>query len=674
MSSGCGDVLSLEDLKTAKKHQTFEAEVITGRSGGVSSGSPIDYATNQATGQVQKTMPAILRDIGFRPASFDFVTGGTIGINDRDLAVLWPLPGGDGDWYYWEGALPKVIPANSTPATTGGVSEGAWRPVGDLTLRTELATAVGAGMVGIDLHNESYNSLTVGGFAAMNFKHEQHVQHYFDILGNWDDAIFQAQVNVYTKGYSPKLILPAGTITITRPILGGVALGDKIHATYPALNFYNSSTGQYAATWPLIIHGVFNKYRDATTAAPSGTQIKFIGSTSRADITWRDYGVIHCAPTEVAQIRQTAPVLKFWPGYADLRDFNIWGVNQDASRHPNIHGVVIHNGTQVNIRNVTVYQVYGAGILFDWSWDSIVENCKLVQCGRMSPTWGAWQSAGNTGYQYQTYAPLHVIRSKSTDNSNFIRFKNIHVEDCYYGAADVIVSGNSSPVWMEDCHFECDAADGVGLAGKKLVVGLGNFGVTYFSQDSDPGYDYTNRPDTGTGGYLNWRGGGMYSSTYGTGQVGGMLFMTRYSGAVLSDIGLPNSGDIWIRGGNAEPYVSIQNSTVGNIQVTGGNANSAPLRLDNVKCGDVLVDFANAVKMSNVISSGTFTASNFSNVSAANCTVLDNVSFGVMNAQIPNAMGTVYLTSTSTASSIRSARGNLEIADYAWFRNNIGGN
>ena len=33
----CGDVLSLEDLQTAKKHQIFEAEVITGKAGGVAS-------------------------------------------------------------------------------------------------------------------------------------------------------------------------------------------------------------------------------------------------------------------------------------------------------------------------------------------------------------------------------------------------------------------------------------------------------------------------------------------------------------------------------------------------------------------------------------------------------------------------------------------------------------
>ena len=63
MSSGCGDVLSLEDLKTAKKHQTFEAEVITGKEGGVSGGASITEATNPVTGQVQKTLPAVLSDV-----------------------------------------------------------------------------------------------------------------------------------------------------------------------------------------------------------------------------------------------------------------------------------------------------------------------------------------------------------------------------------------------------------------------------------------------------------------------------------------------------------------------------------------------------------------------------------------------------------------------------------
>ena len=132
MSSGCGDVLSLADLQTAKKHQIFEAEVITGKQGG---------ATNQVTGQTQKTMPAILRDLGFRAAAFTFTTGGTLAVGDTDVAVLWPVSsGGDGDYYHWKGVYPKTIPANSTPASTGGVSQSGWMPVGDITLRSDLAS------------------------------------------------------------------------------------------------------------------------------------------------------------------------------------------------------------------------------------------------------------------------------------------------------------------------------------------------------------------------------------------------------------------------------------------------------------------------------------------------------------------------------------------------------
>lgn len=141
MSSGCGDVLSLQDLKTAKLHQLFEAEVITGKAGGVASGQDIDYATNAVTGQTQKTMPAILRDTGFRPANFSFTSGGTLSTGDSDVAVLWPQPdGGDGGYYIWKGALPKVIPANSSPASTGGISDGAWMPLGDVSVRKDLAS------------------------------------------------------------------------------------------------------------------------------------------------------------------------------------------------------------------------------------------------------------------------------------------------------------------------------------------------------------------------------------------------------------------------------------------------------------------------------------------------------------------------------------------------------
>ena len=56
-------------------------------------------------------------------------------------ALLWEE---DGDYYRWDGTLPKNVPAGSTPETSGGIGLGAWVSVGDAALRSALAS-VGAG-------------------------------------------------------------------------------------------------------------------------------------------------------------------------------------------------------------------------------------------------------------------------------------------------------------------------------------------------------------------------------------------------------------------------------------------------------------------------------------------------------------------------------------------------
>lgn len=42
----------------------------------------------------------------------------------------------DGEYYRWDGAFPKQVPAGSTPQSTGGVGVGAWLSVGDAILRS----------------------------------------------------------------------------------------------------------------------------------------------------------------------------------------------------------------------------------------------------------------------------------------------------------------------------------------------------------------------------------------------------------------------------------------------------------------------------------------------------------------------------------------------------------
>ncbi|EPX1419658.1 phage tail protein [Cronobacter sakazakii] len=55
-----------------------------------------------------------------------------------------------GEYYRWDGAFPKTVPANSTPETTGGIGAGKWLSVGDATLRGDLATGQQAALIGYE--------------------------------------------------------------------------------------------------------------------------------------------------------------------------------------------------------------------------------------------------------------------------------------------------------------------------------------------------------------------------------------------------------------------------------------------------------------------------------------------------------------------------------------------
>ena len=93
-------------------------------------------------GRDRQTIEGSIRKAGFQPASFDFATGGTLVSVDRNKAVFNPEPSGDNNWYAWQGALPKTIQASSTPATSGGLGDSAWKPVTNNVLAPSVREAL----------------------------------------------------------------------------------------------------------------------------------------------------------------------------------------------------------------------------------------------------------------------------------------------------------------------------------------------------------------------------------------------------------------------------------------------------------------------------------------------------------------------------------------------------
>ncbi|MGV4246565.1 hypothetical protein [Citrobacter freundii] len=92
-----------------------------------------------------------------------FTTGATISQPNEVL-----LNTADGEYYKWTGSFvsgPKVVPANSTPAGTGGIGPGAWLSIGDAALRSQLALPGGAELVGTENSGTVQDSLDTLGLA-----------------------------------------------------------------------------------------------------------------------------------------------------------------------------------------------------------------------------------------------------------------------------------------------------------------------------------------------------------------------------------------------------------------------------------------------------------------------------------------------------------------------------
>ncbi|ELW2864861.1 right-handed parallel beta-helix repeat-containing protein [Salmonella enterica] len=93
-----------------------------------------------------------------------------------------------GEYYRWDGVLPKAVPAGSTPESTGGIGTGAWLSVGDAILRGDLAKDTGAGLVGTSSGNTVQKELDkirlkFESFAAMRSSTASEIGDYALLTG-----------------------------------------------------------------------------------------------------------------------------------------------------------------------------------------------------------------------------------------------------------------------------------------------------------------------------------------------------------------------------------------------------------------------------------------------------------------------------------------------------------
>lgn len=95
----------------------------------------------------------------FDTANGTFATGFTLTAHNEQVLH-------EGALYHWEGALPKVVNAGTTPETTGGVADGAWVVDFVSAFQQQIKSAVGSAAVGYQLNKSGSVVRTVQ--AALN--------------------------------------------------------------------------------------------------------------------------------------------------------------------------------------------------------------------------------------------------------------------------------------------------------------------------------------------------------------------------------------------------------------------------------------------------------------------------------------------------------------------------
>lgn len=600
---------------------------------------------------------------GYVPAIGSFEKGSLL--TQRFEVLLWESTD---EYWRWDGVMPKVVLPGSTPATAGGTGKGKWIDVTDATLRSNLGSSDGSGsnLSTWSADFENYQFPYIGKTLENLFRHGQVLEWYYDKYGDWNEAHLQSQVNVYKRNLSSQIQSPKGRVIITEPLWHGPALGDLIHERFPELNFYNPETGRYAAIWDFILVGAYCRSSDITGVDTKGTQF-ILQVDDLNDTRWKDCGIIHAAPKEIDQRRRTAAVLKNWPGNVHLRNFNVAGQTRNGEIAPWMHGIYSYKSGKNLISGINVAGVWGGGIILDWAFEPIVENCLAIGCGRMVNR--DYYAQGLVDADYMLYAPFHTMFSPGanvSDNTNFVRVTDCHFEDNLV-AADAIIGGSASPVWFTRKHYECATTPASSAANtKKTALAVGGFGVRYLGRDSEEDFDDTAAtvtPGAGQGNVI-WEGGAMYSNTYEyLAQIAG------YGTASVNNNLFPNTSNVRVRTKGTGAALRGVNSKFGNISFSGGNSNENPLVLESCETGIIAMSYTHPARLNNVqaealVISNPYTSSN-------NPWVL-NGSFGYISSPVLHKVqGTVSLLSTSIASSFRAAKGKLNISHYAYFAANL---
>lgn len=178
----------------------------------------------------------------------------------------------NGEYYRWDGEFPKIVPAGSTPDSTGEVKLGAWVSVGDASLRGELHSSTGTSLI---KHGEStvaevlYSISSVADISNMSFTDKT----IYSLRG-WNPAIAVENQTIGGGRFIYMANLPRANHD------GGVVI--DVSVPYTTTAAYLAGTGSAGGSGCLVRIDVKEEYQTSWFGAlPSTTGVDAYASVQK---------------------------------------------------------------------------------------------------------------------------------------------------------------------------------------------------------------------------------------------------------------------------------------------------------------------------------------------------------------------------------------------------------
>lgn len=250
------------------------------------------------------------------PGSFN--TGVTV--NTKNELVVFT----DGK-YRWDGALPKEVPAGSTPDSTGEVKLGAWVNVGDASLRTLISSPSGSTTIGYKYRSE--NSASIRSVADVLDERVSLWDFHCDSSGNViqpgptvdSRQYIQNAIDAIYEAGGGTLIIPTGTW-----YLNSYGVPDKISNYGGVIHWRSRVNIHFEAGSTLKLTNYFNERGYCVICGFDGNDPATSGDLRDAMITGN--GTIHCGDNIQAVGGSLAYAIGTGRSYnVSIRDIHITG-------------------------------------------------------------------------------------------------------------------------------------------------------------------------------------------------------------------------------------------------------------------------------------------------------------------------------------------------------------